>query len=208
MYLSNKNRQKASAATQKHCPKCHKRFRRLDTHLRNSAMCKDFPPLSSAVATQPEQPPTGSCQPAILNFTPSYQPASLNFTPPTCIAKPRLKLPVTEEDWEEANCYFSTVLVPQVKHEISPESKNAVLVEGIYTFFSNKYGTKEPSKRKKRQEKHAQALNRAKKWKNEAHKELRQAKFSGTHSPEELMGLAKRFLQLIRAHSRCKRAYD
>ena len=115
--------------------------------------------------------------------------------------KPRLKLPVTLEDWEEANCYFSQVLVT----EVSPDSKNTVLAEGIY---ANKHGTREPSKRKKRQEKRAQALNRAKRCKNEARKQLRQARSSGSLSPEELMGLARKFFQLVRAHSRCKRAYD
>ena len=115
--------------------------------------------------------------------------------------KPRLKLPVTLEDWEEANCYFSQVLVT----EVSPDSKNTVLAEGIY---ANKHGTRERSKRKKRQEKRAQALNRAKRCKNEARKQLRQARSSGSLSPEELMGLARKFFQLVRAHSRCKRAYD
>ena len=115
--------------------------------------------------------------------------------------KPRLKLPVTLEDWEEANCYFSQVLVT----EVSPDSKNTVLAEGIY---ANKHGTREPSKRKKRQEKRAQALNRAKRCKNEARKQLRQARSSGSLSPEELMGLARKFFQLVRAHSRCKGAYD
>ena len=212
MYLSRKTREKASAAAQKYCPKCHKRFRRLDTHLRNSAMCKNLPPLPApAEVTQLERPhgsPVGPCQSAILNFTPPDQSAILNFTPPTCSAKPRLKLPVAQEDWEEANRHFSTVLVPNVKHETSPESKNAVLAEGIYAFFSNKHGTKETPKRKKRQEKHAQALNRAKKCKNEARNELCQAKSSGTHTPEDVMSLARKFFQLVRAHSRCKRAYD
>ena len=62
-------------------------------------MCKDFSPLlPSAAVIQPEQPhvsPAGPHQSAILNLTPS-----------TSIDKPRPKLPVTQEDWEEANCYF------------------------------------------------------------------------------------------------------
>ena len=103
-------------------------------------MCKDFSPLlPSAAVIQPHVSPAGPCQSAILNLTPS-----------TSMDKPRLKLPVTLEDWEEANCYFSQVLVT----EVSPDSKNTVLAEGIY---ANKHGTREPSKRKKRQEKRARA---------------------------------------------------
>ena len=196
MYLSRKIREKASPAAQKYCPKCHKCFRILDTHLRNSAMCKNLPTLPPpAEVTQLEQPhgsPVGLGQSAILNST-----------PPTCSAKPSIELPAAQEEWEEENCHFSTVLLPHIKHQISPESKNAVLVEGIYVFFSKK--TKETPKRKKHQEKHAQDWM---KCKNEACKELRQAKSSGTHSPKDLMNLARMFFQLVRAHSRYKRAYD
>ena len=78
----------------------------------------------------------------------------------------------------------------------------------VYTYFSNKFGTREHSKRKKRQEKHAKALNRAKLWKNEARKALRQARSRGTQSPEDQMCLARTFFQSVRAHSRCKKAYD
>ena len=50
MYLSDKTLNKSVAATQKFCPKCHKRFLRLDTHLR-SASCKDLVtvPLPSVI---------------------------------------------------------------------------------------------------------------------------------------------------------------
>ena len=88
-------------------------------------MCKVFPPLPvSTAVTQPEQPhvsPAGSGQSAILNFT----PAAFDD-------KPRLKLPPTQDEWEEANCYFSQVLAPQILTEASPDSKNTVLCEGTF----------------------------------------------------------------------------
>ena len=37
------------------CPTCHKRFARLDTHLRNNAMCKAIPPTPCA---DPDAAPT------------------------------------------------------------------------------------------------------------------------------------------------------
>ena len=98
------------------------------------------------------------------------------------------------------------MLVPQVLSEISPEAKNHKLTHGIYSFFAMRYGTKHQSKRQKRQEKHVQALNSAKNCKNNARKELRQAKINGTMSPEEIMSLARKFFQLVRTHNRCKRA--
>ena len=159
MFLSNKTRKKNTVAVKKFCPKCHKRFCRLNTHLRTSAMCREFPLLpESAADTQSEQHqaiPAGPERPTILNFT-----------PPLCVEKSHLRLPESQEEWEEANTYFSQVLVPQVISQVSPDSKNSVLSEGVYTFFSSKYGTIQPSKKNRRQNNCAQALNRAKRLKN------------------------------------------
>lgn len=98
--------------------------------------------------------------------------------------------------------------MPQVVGEISPDAKNTKLLEGIYNFFASTYGTKQQQKSKRRQEKHTQALNSAKKRKNEARRELRQAKTNGILSPDEIMSLARKFFQLVRSHSRCKRDYQ
>ena len=45
-FLSEKTLTKKvkSSSWKMFCPTCHKRFARLDTHLRNSAMCKAIPP--------------------------------------------------------------------------------------------------------------------------------------------------------------------
>ena len=45
-FLSQKtlNKKAKSSSCKMFCPRCHKRFARLDTHLRNSAMCKAIPP--------------------------------------------------------------------------------------------------------------------------------------------------------------------
>ena len=164
-------------------------------------MCREFPLLPESAADTQSEPqqaiPAGPERPTILNFT-----------PPHCVEKSRLRLPESQEEWEETNTYFSQVLVPQVISQVSPDSKNSVLSEGVYTFFSSKYGTIQPSKKNRRQEKCAQALNRAKRMKNEARRELRQAKASGSLLPDEVMSLARKFYQLVRAHSKCKRTFN
>ena len=56
------------------------------------------------------------------------------------------------------------------------------------------------------QEKTAQALNIAEMHKKEARNELRCAKRN--MSPDEIMSLARKFYQLVRAHSRCKKIHQ
>ena len=88
IYLAANTISKKTAAPQKFCPKCHKRFRRLDTHLRVSATCKEIPPRSPPLAVkQSNHSQDGKKTSAILNVTPPVcldftPPATLNFTPP------------------------------------------------------------------------------------------------------------------------------
>ena len=134
-------------------------------------------------------------------------------TEPSCHFKfhfsfwPKLKLPSTQEEWEAANSHFANVLVPEVLSEPSPSSKNTKPSDGIYQNFTSKYGTRQHSKRHSRQVKQAQALNNAKKAKNEARKNLHKARTDSTLSPEEILHLARSFYQLIRAHKYCTKAY-
>ena len=57
--------------------------------------------------------------------------------------KPHLKYPTSKEGWEEANIFFRTTLVPSVVAAPSPQEKNQVLVEGVYSFFANTLWHKE-----------------------------------------------------------------
>ena len=141
------------------------------------------------------------------NTTVTEPAAILNFTPLDFSFRPKLKLPSTQKEWEAANSHFANVLVPEVLSEPSPSSKNTKLCDGIYQHFTSKYGTRQHSKRHSRQVKQAQALNNAKKAKNEARKNLRKARTDGTLSPEEILHLARRFYQLVRAHNYCSKTY-
>ena len=206
MYLSDKTINKKTAIVPKYCPKCHKRFRRLDTHLRVSATCHQFSPLAPPSSDiQPQHPQTEEPdQAAILNFPPA-QAAILDSAPSQ---RPRVKLPVRQEEWEAANIHFSQVLVPEVLAEASLESKNTRLSDGIYHYFASEHGVKQHSKQRRRKDKLAKALNEAKKEKNEARRMLRQARATGNKSAEEIMSLARSFYKMVHSHNRCKRLYQ
>ena len=175
---------------------------RLDTHLRVSAICHQFSPLAPPSSDiQPQHPQTKEPdQAAILNFPPA-QAAILDSTPSQ---RPRVKLPVRQEEWEVANIHFSQVLVPEVLAEVSLESIKIRLSDGIYHYFASEYGVKQHSKQRRRKDKLAKALNEAKKEKNEARRMLHQARATGNKSAEEIMSLARSFYKMVRSHNRCK----
>ena len=75
--------------------------------------------------------------------------------------KPRLRLPLSDEDWEKANNFFQHNLVPRVISELSADSKYAVLAEGVYHFFDGVFrSVKENQRCRERQNKHQSRLAR------------------------------------------------
>ena len=70
--------------------------------------------------------------------------------------------------------------MPSVLKENTPETKNRVLSEDIYTFFEQKFGIRQPkpSKQQRKRDKHQRALRRVTQLKN-ARKELRRANGQG-----------------------------
>ena len=125
------------------CSKCHKRFSRLDTHLRNSAICKTLsvPPISSpprsSYSSVPSTPSSNTRQPDTSDDVSIHQ-ASIQYG-----MKPNLCLPTLDNGWKEANEYLARELVPHVINEPLLDDKHAVLVEGVYTYFATQYGTKQ-----------------------------------------------------------------
>ena len=74
---------------------------------------------------------------------------------------PALKLPTSEEQWAEADAQLLQTIVPAVRLAVTPEEKNSILVEGLYSFFANTCGTKQHKKQTKDQKESNKKHNRA-----------------------------------------------
>lgn len=93
----------------------------------------------------------------------------------------------------------------QVLAAQSVDDKNMVLCDGIYQYFSAKYGIKKtPKTRQSRVRRHNRAFNRLTNEKNSARRELRAARRQGKEEGV-IREVARRFHQLIRLHSKAKR---
>ena len=137
--------------------------------------CSTFPssvPLqpsseSTSIIPQPVSLPSGAAD--LLSFlqpicsTP--QSATATFEPRP---KPKLQLHHSAQEWEKANTFFAHDVVPRVLQASSIEDKHVVLVEGIFNYFAEAYGTKEKKRScKKRQRKIASKLRKAKEIKKD-----------------------------------------
>ena len=226
--LSAKTLQKKSQLKKKtECPKCHRSFKRLDTHFRVSATCKMINPIPSPnnpdMHSSPTQPFQGQStdEDAIfftllgLNFadTASAAPVVSTLTTATTNTsshqtKASLSLPTTAAGWEQADLYFQTFLIPATLAATSPQEMSRVLCEGVYSYFASTYGTKTTTARKtKKRPLHNRALKEVERKKKEAKRELRSARRSGS-SGEVAQSLARHFFSLVRTHSQLKRAAD
>ena len=91
-------------------------------------------------------------------------------------------------------------------NEASADAKNSVLCDGIYQYFSEKYGVRQskPDKTERKRKNHDRALKRVKQLKT-ARKEFQREKHEGL-SPESIRALAQNFFTLVREHNHLKRA--
>ena len=71
--------------------------------------------------------------------------------------------------------------MPAVVSEPSIKAKNRILCDGIYAYFSERYGTKQPKtdRNTKRRQKHDRAPRRVKQLKGDAKKEFQREKQEG-----------------------------
>ena len=205
------NNKKGNSCKIKFCPKYHKKFARLDTHLRNSSCCKNIPSSVCLSSMSEQDPSVGSCT---LSTQMLPEPVSLaclrQSSLPTSSAdqcfetKPRLVLPTTVEGWNAANAFFEKVLVLEVVNQVSADDKHTVLTEGIYKYFERVCGTKSEGKGRKRQQKIAKQVKEAKMRKREARKEFNEAKKFGL-SQKNIQSIARKFFQSIRLHNQLVR---
>ena len=200
-YLSLKTLAKKSGKSfHQPCPHCRKLFRRVDTHLQRNALCKRIAALSL-----PDQPPL--CRvaepPTNENHHHITHPASGDIHPRMILCLPR-----TQEEWDEANTFFSEQVVISVCQADSVAEKNRALTEGVYDYFATRFGTK-PFKRSKqralRKTRAERRLVSITERKNAVRSQLRKAKQEGA-TPAIIADLAKSFFQLVREHSKAGHA--
>ena len=188
-------------------------------------MCKDVPSLHLPTATSQQELCMTSSEPcrdqAPREDSMFLSPQNLNSATalvrvpctsntsnckhPNPKVKQHIHLPRNTEGWEEANLHFNTILAPTVLAASTPQQKSTILCEGIYNYFATVHGTR-PLKTPKQNQKrplHNRSLKEVEKKKNEARRELRKARCSG--SPAEVVhSLAKNF-SWVRSHSHLKR---
>lgn len=172
---------KLKLCKKKLCPHCGKLFSRLDTHLRNSVHCKSFCLSTIELTTTHEH--TGNVSEHVVED--SIQPSLC--TSPAEISKHQaqanscrrehFKCPKSSDEWLEADEQLAESVVPAVLAAVSPEEKNKVLCDGIYSFFSSKYGTRSVKKYKRRKAKRdGKILIKIREERNKVRRELRMAK--------------------------------
>lgn len=133
------------------CSGCNRVFKRLDTHYRTSATCKQrsmLVPDPPSIASHMPSSTAVTMNTVGLPAVPSPQPPQHIPAPPppVCVAnKPNrislsipFAMPQPNESWEEDNDSLACSLVHQVFAAQSVDDKNRVLCEGIYQHFTNK----------------------------------------------------------------------
>lgn len=206
-YLSKKTLDKRnSKGRSKFCPKCHRKFLRLDTHMKRNPHCKTVQDQTTEPQIVPEHGMDDSTVPEMQESTlgQSVSPPQSRSEPNSVFSTPSINLsfnlPTTTDEWNEADEYFMEHLKPKVDRAQSVEEKNDILASGIYSYFSEKYGTRQLPEKKAKHPKHQRALKKVTSLKNQARKDYRRAKSAG-FPPDEILALARNFYTLIRQHN-------
>ena len=192
--LADKSRSKPDRQT---CPKCGKRFIRLETHLRRSASCKNVPLPEDLCRTS-------SRAPSSSEFPPNPAPAH-NPVPPTLLL--RAKLPTTPEQWAELDHFIQVNITPVVMHQEDVNVMQHVITNDLYSYLVSKFGVTPANQRHQRQQRDnvpaatRNAMREVIEEKKCIKKELRQLRRCGSSS-EEIKLVAEKFHLVIRRHSK------
>ncbi len=105
----------------------------------------------------------------------------------------------------EADEYFSETIVPAVINASTVEEKNRLLCDGVYQYFSEKFGTRSPQRKpRRRPQRPARRLKDLTQQKNESRKRMRKARREGCDEAT-IRTIAKEFHKLLRLHSKEKK---
>ena len=142
-------------------------------------------------------------QRATPEYTP-HQPQPDRPATPSVTTLPPMKLPKTPEGWAEANLFMKNNVIQAVFMQSSVDVMDHALCEGIYSFFTSRYGTTPTNQQHqlpKKAPKQQTDLKNVQIEKKEVKKRLKQLRRSG-NSPEEVRLLAQTFHGLVRKHSK------
>lgn len=113
--------------------------------------------------------------------------------------------PKNAEEWLVADEQLAKSVVPEVLATASVDEKNKALCDGIYTYFTSRYGTRPNKKQKKwKMKASGKALSKLRTERNKLRSEMRKARKAG-QDPQAIKDLARKFHQLLRQHSKAKR---
>lgn len=195
-YLAQKtlDRRQKHGPSRQQCHKCGRWWKRLDTHLRLSAGCRLVVQESGSVSTitSQEQAPGASHGPDPLVLPSAESPLSPSMLRP-------FNCPCSEEEWADANQHFASMVVPAVLSATTVDEKNQVLCEGIYSYFSGRYGTrakKSRSSRKRRGGSQSPSIAQLRAERNRLRNKLRRAKKNG-QDMEAIKSLETEFHRLL-----------
>ena len=164
-YLSQKTLSKRSNTSKKKpCGKCGRLFYRLDTHLRNSAQCRELSivdPQNPLESSQQDHtlvhatPALGSTT-LLAEHNTSQEVSLCSISEP--VLSPQSKTPFnyprTKDEWLAADEQLASVVVPQVLAAPTIEKKNQALCSGVYDYFVAKYGTQPERRSRKKSKRH------------------------------------------------------
>ena len=213
-FLAEKTLQKRKSSVsskRQPCPHCGRRYLRLDTHLRTSAQCRTINhhsdhPSNSIVTTGPSVPHIGPLTATSCHNSPSVSSPLAQVTISSSQLRP-FNHPQSPDEWQVANEDLANTIVPAVLAAPTVEEKNRVLCEGIFNYFTAKFGPRTQKARRKSKshtsQKETLATLRGKR--NKARNNLRRAKRQGAH-PTDLETLATAFHQFLREYNKVSRA--
>ena len=192
------------------CPQCRKWFKHLKMHIRCSAQCKQVSinlhipesPMSSIPLAEPRS--------VALHGHTLQQHNNSNCCPPSFDFLNPFSCPTSAEEWVKVDQDMARLVVPAVLAATSVEEKNQLLCNGIYNYFSSKYGTRAKGKRRtvqrpKKPNTLQNSLVQLWKEKNNLRNELRHAKKLGLNA-DSIRSLASKFHLLLRQYKRTNRS--
>ena len=131
--------------------------------------------------------------------------------PPTTVQKlpkthalDKVNLPRKKEEWNDADVFFASTLVPAICKEESVDDTNDILCEGVYSHLASKYGTKiRANQHLSRSSPHQRNLKKVRTEKREVKKQLRHLRSHG--NAEDVRRVAKTFHALVKKLSKLSR---